>query len=125
MKLRLLIFFFFFIVSKLLQAQTNKAVAQTLIARAEGALGVGWKSVKSLLLEGYGYQNMIDESERPEGPFILIRVSRSILKDLSKQYSMATETTTFFGFDNNSTFLFNGDVVASKTGSQIKPTLRG
>jgi hypothetical protein len=120
-----ILFLFLIVVCKLLQAQTGKAEAQKLIAKAESAMGEGWKSVKTLSLEGYGYQNMIDESERPEGPFIPIRVSRSILKDLDKQYFKATEATTFFGFDNNSTLLFNSNVVARKIGSQITPTLRG
>jgi hypothetical protein len=88
-------------------------------------MGEGWKSVKTLSLEGYGYENMIDESERSEGPFIPIRISRSILKDLSKQYFKATEATTAYGFDNKSTLLFNSDITAMKIGSRIMPAFQG
>jgi len=124
MKLRALIIFSFLIIYKLSQAQTDKAKPQKLIGKAESAMGEGWKSVKTLSLEGYGYENMIDESERPEGPFIPVRISRSILKDLSKQYFKVNEATTTYIFDQKRTLLYNDDVAALKIASRVMPAFQ-
>src|SRR5438445_13133441 len=60
----------------------NNEKAKKLIETSVAAMGGEWGSANSLSLAGYGYTNDIDQSERPEGPYIHAQFSRDILKDI-------------------------------------------
>ncbi len=113
-----------FCVSKVIgQSADNNKIAKTLIEKSIQAMGGDrWKSVNSLWFEGYGYENMIDESERPAGPFIPIQLNRSFLKDLSTNRSQVKQTEQTYTFNNQQTLLINDDEIAMKRGDKLMST---
>lgn len=108
------------------QSQDKHTVAKKLIEKSMQTMGgEAWKSVQSLSLEGYGNRNIIDQSERPEGPFIPGQFSRSIVKDFAHDQFLVVQKSQDFGFSNETTYLFNNQVVAEKNGGKLLPTLQG
>jgi len=64
---------------------SNAAEARAIVARAMEALGgeAALKSIASLHIESIGHEYYIDQSERPEGPFIVTYVSTTELRDVA------------------------------------------
>jgi len=106
------------------QSPSKNSIAKTLVEKAISAMGDGWKSVQTLSLDGYGYKNDIDQSERPEGPYIPGQYTRSIQKDLSKRIFRVDQKEQDYDFGSQPTYLFNEGATAMKAGTKIAPTLQ-
>jgi len=87
-------------------------------------MGNAWRDVHSLSLEGYGYKNDIDQSERTEGPYIPARYTRRLLKDYATGRFLLDEKGEDFNFSSQSLFLINGTDEALKRGKNILPTVQ-
>jgi hypothetical protein len=97
--------------------------AKTILQKSIAAMGGdSWASVKSLSLDGYGYQNSIEQSERWEGPYIPGQFSRSIVKNFAGKTAMVRQSTLVYTFKNDATYLFDGGFVTAKYGSKLVPT---
>ena len=86
--------------------------------------GDAWQSVHALQFEGYGYENSIDQSERPEGPYIPSRYTQTILKDIASKRFQLDQKGENYDFAFGSTFLFNEGATGQKAGGKILPTLQ-
>jgi len=87
--------------------------------------GDAWKKVSTLSFDGYGYANLVDQSERPEGPSIPVQLSRHILKNLSGNTFAVRAKELNYDFASEYTLLCNGQFNAIKRGDKITPTLQG
>lgn len=107
------------------QHPDDKSTAKRLIEKSMEAMGKGWQSVKSISFDGYGYQGLIDQSERQEGPYIPVQIQRSILKDLPNGAFLVNQATQSYNFKDTSTLLFNGEAIAVKSGQGFAPARNG
>ena len=114
-----------FVSLKSFSQQNAHQIAKTLIVQSMQAMGAGWDSVKTMSLDGYGYQNQIDESERPEGPYIPIQIQRNILIDIAHNTSQVVQTTQSYIFGVTDTTVFNGDEIATKAGGAFVASQNG
>lgn len=107
-------------------AQNNRDIAKQLIEKSQLAMGGdAWKKVNTLSFDGYGYANLIDQSERPEGPSIPVQLSRHILKNLPENTFAVRLKELNYDFGSEYTLLSNGSFNAIKTGDKVTPTLQG
>jgi len=111
--------------SKSFSQQNGHQIAKKLVDQSIQAMGAGWDSVKTISLEGYGYQNQIDQSERPEGPYIPEQLQRSILRDLTHNTSQVIQTVLSYTFVGTDTTVFNGEAIAVKTGKTFVASQNG
>src|SRR3569833_1169602 len=80
-------------------AQNTRDIAKQLIEKSQLAMGGdAWKKVSTLSFDGYGYANLIDQSERPEGPSIPVQLSRHILNYLPVNTFVVRLLVFFFVF---------------------------
>lgn len=107
------------------QTSSAKAKAEAIVKNSLNSMGNDWPSVHTLSFQGYGYSNLIDQSERPEGPYIPSNYSRIILKDLTSDRFELNEKSQLATFSNESDFLFNEEGEGLKAGGKILPTLQG
>src|SRR3569833_1996991 len=107
------------------QAPSSKNLAKQIIERSIRVMGGdAWQSVHALQFEGYGYENSIDQSERPEGPYIPSRYTQTILKDIASKRFQLDQKGENYDFAFGSTFLFNEGATGQKAGGKILPTLQ-
>jgi hypothetical protein len=106
------------------QSTGSNVKAKILIETSINAMGGGWTTVNSLSLAGYGYTNDVDQSERPEGPYIHAQFSRDILKDIKHGMFQLHQTTKRYDYTDESTYLFNERATALKKGGTLSPTLQ-
>jgi len=106
-------------------SQQNHQIAKNLVEQSIQAMGAGWESVKTMSLDGYGYQNQIDQSERSEGPYIPEQIQRGILKDLTHNTSQVIQTVLSYTFGGTDTTVFNGEAIATKTGRTFVASQNG
>jgi len=125
MKFRVLIFLLLLTIVQLSygQAPSTKIKAKSIVQTSLHTMGDAWRDVHSVSLEGYGYRNDIDQSERPEGPYIPGRVTRKILKDYASSRFLIDENGEDFIFSGQSAFLINGTDEALKSGKDLSPTV--
>jgi len=114
-----------FLSLKSFSQQNAHQIAKNLIVQSIQAMGAGWGSVKTISLDGYGYQNQIDQSERPEGPYIPEQLQRSILKDLTHNSSQVIQTVLSYTFGGTDTTVFNGEAIVTKTGGRFVASQNG
>src|SRR3569833_125134 len=106
------------------QTPSSKAKARSIVQTSLHTMGNAWRDVHSLSLEGYGYKNDIDQSERTEGPYIPARYTRRLLKDYATGRFLLDENGEDFNFSSQSLFLINGTDEALKRGKNILPTVQ-
>jgi len=126
MKFKALSLLFIIVVLHCDAQNINNVAAKKLLKKSMTAMGGdAWKKVNTLSFDGYGYANLIDQSERPEGPSIPVQVSRHILKNLSENTFAVRLKELNYDFGNEYTLLCNGQFNAIKTGDKVTPTLQG
>src|SRR5262245_44315312 len=113
------------------QAQTRKAgtgkikdglTARQVIESALNAMGGESKlrTIKSLRIARQGYLNLIEQSERPEGPYIPALEHTTELWDLSAQrYSSETASSVTSDFDFSSKIIIANGIAGRGFGQQI------
>jgi len=106
------------------QPSGNNEKAKKLIEISITAMGRGWDTVNSLSLAGYGYTNDVDQSERPEGPYLHAQFSRDILKDIQHGMFRLYQKTQRYDYADEWTYMFNEGTTALKKGGKISPTLQ-
>lgn len=84
--------------------------------------GDAWASVKTLQLESYGNSQQIDESERPEGPFIPVQQKAVFVQDLVHHKGLLTLSQKTYTFEGAAKYVMDESVVAQKRGSRLLPT---
>lgn len=102
------------------QKQTFNGTAVQLLEQTIASMGKGWDTVKTLKLEGYGHEDVIDQSERFEGPYIPIGLTKNIVIDIpdKKERVERSQTSSISSF--TATWLLNENSMAVKRGSQVK-----
>jgi len=126
MKFKSLSLLFIIIVLHCDAQNTNNSAAKKILEKSILATGGdAWKKVNTFSFDGYGYANLVDQSERPEGPSIPVQVSRHILKNLSENTFAVRLKELNYDFGNEYTLLCNGQFNAIKIGDKITPTLQG
>jgi hypothetical protein len=119
--------------SGLVQTQTRKAgtgthkdgaTARQLIDSALNAMGGEEKlrAIKSLKIVRQGYLNLIEQSERPEGPYIPALEHTTELWDLSgERYSSETASSVTSDFDFSSKIIVANGIAGRGFGQQMGP----
>jgi hypothetical protein len=100
----------------------NTATARQLVKQSISAMGgEAWASVQTLMLEGYGNSQSIDQSERPEGPYIPQQVKSTFIRDLVHNRGTLTLSTQTYNFNAPETYVLDGSYVAMKYGGKLYP----
>lgn len=97
------------------------ATVQTAIDAMGGAERI--EALTSLRITGFGYQNALEQSERPEGPYITQHLLRTELRDVAnaqaRQHTMTR--SLWWPQGNASTLLYADGVFAAERGDQQRP----
>ena len=84
--------------------------------------GDAWASVKTLQLESYSNAQEIDESERPEGPFIPEQHKAVFVQDLVHHKGQLTEWQQSYTFEGTAKYVMDETTIALKRGDRLFPT---
>lgn len=104
---------------------SHTPTARQLIRQSLTAMGgEAWVSVKTLKLEGYGNSQVIDQSERPEGPFIPQQIKSTFIRDLVHNRGILTQSTLAFKYDFPETYVLDGSYIAMKNEGKLLPVIQ-
>lgn len=76
--------------------------------------GDHWKTVSSLQYSGAGHGYAIEQSERPEGPYIPVHIKKSALLNYKDKQALITRNSIFYNQGGTTSFVLNEDAVAMK-----------
>jgi hypothetical protein len=78
------------------------------------------RSLKSVQWEASGYRNELEESERPEGPYITEFLSVSEIHDLAgNRFRIVTDTSVYPFYKSSALLVVNGEVAMRSAGTQL------
>jgi len=78
------------------------------------------RSLKSVQWEAAGYRNELEESERPEGPYITDFLSVSEVHDLAgDRFRNVTDTSVYPFYRSSAVLVVNGNVAMRSAGTQL------
>lgn len=106
----------------LMHAATDPA-AKELLHQALEAQGGEQKlrAIKSVQWEASGYRNELEESERPEGPYITDFLTVSETDDLSgNRFRKQTDTSVYPFYKSSAGLVVDGSVAMSSAGTQLR-----
>ena len=92
------------------------ATAPALVARAIEQLGGAerWQRVRSVQVQGVGHRLLLEQSERPEGPFIPEYLHFTSLHDLAARRQRTRTRVEGFGYEFSSVVIASDSVVAQQ-----------
>jgi len=107
-------------------SQTSGETARGIVAAAIAAMGGEDKlrALKSLRIEGVGHINFLEQSERPEGPWIVGYEQFTELRDLTGgrlQRAVESRSIQTPQWRKGPTVIFAGGVAAMQFGSRVGP----
>lgn len=114
--------------SELGTGDTSNRSAPGLMKRALEAMGGESKlrAIRTLRLEGIGYRNALEQSERPEGPYIVESQKITELRDhQSKQLRRTTTSQTATYEYTETTIVSDGAVATGFNGGRLSPGQTG
>jgi len=107
----------FLLILGVLSAQNSSISADELIHQALAALGTEYKinSIKNFELQGYGYRNLLEQSERYEGPYISTQFTFSLTLDLKDTIGLFNKDESIYTFKSKTQYLINNNQVVLKS----------
>jgi hypothetical protein len=101
---------------------TARKEAEDLIRQSQAAMGgEAWDTVRSLQLEAYTNVQDIDQSERPEGPYIPSQEKSIFKEDRIRKKAFLTTTTLDYTFENTASYILDGAYIAAQYNGQLMP----
>lgn len=100
------------------------AAANALVHQALGVQGgeAKLRAIKSVQWEASGYRNQIEESERPQGPYILELTDTSEIHDYAgNRYRSVTQSRVYPAYKFSQGTVVNGDVAMQLFGDRKAP----
>ena len=78
------------------------------------------RSIKSVQWEASGYRNELEESERPEGPYITDFIAVSEVHDLAgNRFRNVTDTSVYPVYKSSALLVVNGGIAMRSAGTQL------
>lgn len=98
------------------RAQTNaSAVGKEWVQRTMAAMGgEHWKNIHTLSFSGIGYFHAIEQSERPEGPYLPLPLTKSWIKDLKSKRGQTNASWQYFDNSSKLSYVVDGEYSAFK-----------
>lgn len=105
------------------QTTKNRSTAEEWLEKSIRAMGGNsWRQLKSISYSGIGYVQAIEQSERPEGPYLPMPLNKSVLKDYQKNQALVTESAAFYNTGNRMSYVIdNGYSAIRMRGGRLFP----
>lgn len=106
----------------LVKAQTTPVNSPTaVINRVAMALGTNQKirSIENVQLSGYGYRNLLEQSERYQGPYIPSQINFNLTLDFKDTVGLLDQKEKTYTFQSNTRYVMDGDKIAMKMRGKI------
>jgi hypothetical protein len=97
-------------------SQNRKPSAHQILKEAKIRMGIGWDTVRTLKLEGYGNSVLLEQSERAEGPYIPIQFQRVLTIDVKNENLRSDDKARNTFWTSGFRTLVNGNATAYITG---------